>query len=124
MRKNSHIEPIWLKATKIKRRQWRQAVLKRDGYKCMKCKRKRGGGKLEAHHIKKWSTHIHLRYEVSNGIALCKQCHKQINNHEVLYERLCYTLLADANQLYMFHKRLLEECDPYEEGTNKISNRS
>lgn len=30
---------------------------------------------LQVDHIKPWSTHQALRYEVSNGQVLCKPCH-------------------------------------------------
>lgn len=30
----------------------------------------------QAHHIRKWEDYPELRYEVSNGITLCRKCHK------------------------------------------------
>ena len=53
--------------------EWRKAVFKRDGYTCQTCGKK--GGHLNAHHIKSFSKHEELRYDLNNGITLCKPCH-------------------------------------------------
>lgn len=67
--------------------QFRKLVLKRDGRKCMMpgCGRKT---QLQVHHIKKWSRASSLRYEVSNGITLCRNCHGSIKGQEHHYESL------------------------------------
>ena len=66
---------------------FRKDVLKRDNYKCMMpgCKSKKS---LQVHHIKKWSSAFSLRYEVSNGITLCRKCHDSIKTKEIHYEAL------------------------------------
>lgn len=51
---------------------WRSAVYKRDGYKCAYCGSK---AKLQAHHIKPWKWYEEGRYQVDNGITLCRKCH-------------------------------------------------
>lgn len=56
---------------------WKKAVLARDGYKCAKCGAKNNG--LAAHHIIPFSKDEALRYEVGNGITLCNECHKEIH---------------------------------------------
>lgn len=55
---------------------WRNLVFQRDNYSCYECKTR--GGYLEAHHIKSWAKFPELRYEVSNGLTLCKKCHNKI----------------------------------------------
>lgn len=55
---------------------WRMAVFRRDDFTCQSCNRR--GGTLNAHHIKPWSTHKDLRYEISNGQTLCVSCHATI----------------------------------------------
>tara|TARA_R100001244_G_scaffold119564_1_gene89170 strand:- start:988 stop:1251 length:264 start_codon:yes stop_codon:yes gene_type:complete len=67
---------------------WRKQVLKRDKYKCQMPGCKRKGRRMQVHHIRKWSAASSLRYEVSNGITLCWDCHKEVNKKEHLYERM------------------------------------
>lgn len=43
---------------------------------------------LQVHHIRTWANNIHLRYDVKNGILLCKKCHELIKNKETYYEEL------------------------------------
>jgi 5-methylcytosine-specific restriction endonuclease McrA len=69
-------------------RNWRKQVLKRDKYKCQMPGCKRKGKRMQTHHIRKWSAASSLRYEVSNGITLCWDCHKEVNKKEHLYERM------------------------------------
>jgi predicted restriction endonuclease len=61
-------------------RLWREAVYKRDNYTCIIC----GivGGKLNAHHIKPFSSFPELRFCIDNGITLCYTCHKMIHKKE------------------------------------------
>lgn len=58
---------------------WRSAVFTRDRFTCQKC----GAQKvyMHAHHIKPFSTHIALRFDVNNGITLCTACHKKEHSH-------------------------------------------
>jgi hypothetical protein len=73
------ITPISMKIRNSRAyRDWRIAVLERDLYECKKCFfTKENGAELHAHHIKPFSRYRHLRFEVSNGITLCKQCHEK-----------------------------------------------
>jgi 5-methylcytosine-specific restriction endonuclease McrA len=59
---------------------WRAKVFERDSYTCQHCEIR--GKVLNAHHIMSFADHKHLRYEVSNGLTLCKKCHK--SEHERL----------------------------------------
>lgn len=58
---------------------WSKAVKERDGYKCRCC------GKLssDSHHIisRRYSA---TRYDVDNGIALCRKHHNHSNAKEML----------------------------------------
>lgn len=59
--------------------EWRVAVFERDKYTCQKCGSI--GGYLHAHHIKEWEYYPELRYDIDNGITLCRRpCHKQIHD--------------------------------------------
>lgn len=53
--------------------EWRSKVFERDGWTCQTCGER--GCYLEAHHIKGWTKYPKLRYEVENGVSLCKKCH-------------------------------------------------
>ena len=55
---------------------WRLAVYQRDHFRCQRCGRKaHGRGSLVAHHIQSFSDFPSLRYELSNGVTLCRPCH-------------------------------------------------
>lgn len=56
---------------------WRNDVFKRDGYKCAICGKV--GGELNAHHIKPFAKYKEDRFDVDNGITLCKECHKTVH---------------------------------------------
>lgn len=58
---------------------WRDSVFQRDNYTCQECGER--GGELNAHHVKSWAEHPHLRYEISNGITLCIICHKETDSY-------------------------------------------
>lgn len=62
--------------------EFRKSVLKRDKFTCQMCKQKK---KLNVHHIVKWSSASSLRFDVSNGITLCQNCHKEISGKESCY---------------------------------------
>jgi hypothetical protein len=54
--------------------EWSLDVRRRDGFMCQKC----GKGHaytIHAHHIEAYNTAIDLRYDVNNGISLCRECH-------------------------------------------------
>lgn len=55
---------------------FRKNVLERDDYTCQICGSKEN---LEVHHIKEYSKYPKLRTCLSNGITLCKSCHKKIH---------------------------------------------
>jgi 5-methylcytosine-specific restriction endonuclease McrA len=62
-----------------KYKEWRSKVFARDNWTCQTCSGKSEIGKpiyIEPHHIKGWAKYPKLRYELSNGVTLCKECHK------------------------------------------------
>ena len=60
----------------------RRAAKSRDKFKCVLCGSKR---RLQVHHIKRWADYPELRYELSNLVTLCYQCHKKMWNKEEEY---------------------------------------
>jgi len=59
---------------------WRTKVFERDNYTCQLCG-KRGGGELNADHIKSFAVYPHLRFALKNGRTLCVACHRQTQNY-------------------------------------------
>ena len=55
---------------------WIKAVMARDNHTCQICQIR--GGKLHAHHIKSFAKFRDLRYDVTNGLTACKDCHTEI----------------------------------------------
>ena len=51
--------------------EWSKAVIQRD-VACVDCGAK---APLHAHHVKPKATHPELRFDVSNGVAVCPACH-------------------------------------------------
>lgn len=54
---------------------WRQEVFERDDYTCVHCLQR--GVYLEADHIRPFAFFPELRFEISNGRTLCKDCHSK-----------------------------------------------
>lgn len=61
-------------------RAWRFAVLDRDQNMCVLCSKK---SDLVAHHLNNYVQYVDLRTEISNGITLCRSCHKKFHNKYV-----------------------------------------
>ena len=57
--------------------EWRNKVFQRDNFTCQICGTR--GGKLEAHHLLRFVDYPKLRLEISNGITLCKKCHRKLH---------------------------------------------
>lgn len=71
-----HIEALRLSKTY---RNWRTKVFKRDNHICQIC----GANEdLVAHHISNFTRHPKLRFEVDNGIALCRSCHTKLHRNK------------------------------------------
>ncbi|MCK5016266.1 MAG: HNH endonuclease [Candidatus Peribacteraceae bacterium] len=52
---------------------WRLNVLERDKNRCQKCNTLK---KPQVHHVMSFAKHPDKRFDVDNGITLCKSCHK------------------------------------------------
>ena len=53
--------------------EWKARVNVRDNFTCQECGKKGN----EAHHKKSWKDYPELRFDISNGITLCLDCHKK-----------------------------------------------
>jgi len=54
-------------------RVWRAKVYERDDFTCQCCQER--SGRLNAHHIYNYADNREVRFEVSNGITFCEECH-------------------------------------------------
>ncbi len=59
-----------------------KAIFARDRYTCARCNRTRGDFRLHAHHIKSWADYPELRFELSNLITLCEDCHTWVHSRD------------------------------------------
>ena len=72
----------------IEWKNWRRAVFERDDYTCQECGERnyKGNGKsiwIHPHHIKSRSEYPELQFEISNGITLCRDCHRKTYNYGI-----------------------------------------
>lgn len=58
---------------------WRMKVFVRDNFTCVNCRKV--GCYLTAHHIKSFAHYPELRFDLSNGVTLCDECHKKTDNY-------------------------------------------
>lgn len=58
---------------------WANSVYKRDKHICQMCGLKCGAKNIIAHHIKNFLDYPELRFDINNGITLCRSCHKKIH---------------------------------------------
>jgi predicted restriction endonuclease len=77
--------------------EWRKNVKERDGYKCQfpGCKDKK---RLEAHHILPWSEYPTLRYNIQNGITLCRRHHNMVKGREHQFIKIFQDILIRQNE--------------------------
>ncbi|MDU3600336.1 MAG: hypothetical protein E7F71_13245 [Clostridium perfringens] len=64
--------------SEAKYRKWFKAVFEKDNYTCVCCSKK--GGEIVSHHLNGWNWCKEQRYDVKNGVTLCKECH--VNFHK------------------------------------------
>lgn len=64
-------------------KEWRWACMERDNFTCRKCGTQ--DGELQVHHLYPWRRYPHLRFAVSNGHTLCRDCHRPLKGHEDEY---------------------------------------
>jgi hypothetical protein len=77
---------------------WRLKVYKRDNFTCQCCGDKTSDN-LNAHHLEGWHWCKELRFEVSNGVTLCKDCHKLFHKQHTM-------MWNTSEQFYQFLRKL------------------
>jgi hypothetical protein len=54
-------------------RAWREIVFERDNFTCLICGQR--GGRLQAHHLDAYHWCVERRYDIDNGVTLCRDDH-------------------------------------------------
>lgn len=70
---DKHIRQSW------QYKEWRTKVLARDNFVCQDCKEK---GNI-AHHLELFGLNLEKRFEIENGITLCRKCHVKKHTKEL-----------------------------------------
>lgn len=65
---------------------WAKAVKERDCFECQVCGE--NGGFLHSHHMNSFDVFVEERFDVENGVTLCKSCHHRFHN---IYGLSCNT---------------------------------
>lgn len=58
---------------------WSYAVKRRDWFTCKVCGESKSD-EMNAHHLNGWNWCEEGRYDISNGVTLCKECHMDFHN--------------------------------------------
>ena len=71
-------------------RKLRKEVLERDNYQCQQCgaTASESGFPLEIHHIIPPKGNKELFFDIGNCVTLCKICHAQITQYEVMENKI------------------------------------
>ncbi len=85
--------------------QWTKSVLTRDDYKCQI---DGSTDKITAHHIRVWSKNKDLRYDVDNGITLCRKCHLKTYKREEEWEERLSSLVVNRGFKLPFEVKVYE----------------
>jgi hypothetical protein len=80
-------------------KKWRTDVFTRDNFKCRVADSDCDGG-LQAHHISRWSDYPELRYDVNNGICLCRAHHPRKRAEEKRLEPSFRKLVSVLKHIY------------------------
>jgi hypothetical protein len=84
-----------LKSYDTQYKNWMLKVKSRDDWKC-KINNHKCGGRLEAHHILNWTDYPELRYDINNGVTLCKEHHPRGRSNEKKFEKILTNLVKTS----------------------------
>lgn len=107
---------------KLADKMWRIAIVREHGDRCELC----GAVAVDCHHIYFKSSYPFLRFDISNGIPLCRHCHHILHNenrelienkiiaqrgkewHEKLLQKAYQGKLAGTATIF-YYKKVIEE---------------
>ena len=81
--KGGHSKYDRLERSSAKHKNWMHDVFQRDGWTCQLCGKHGQKGEIVAHHIFSFAKYKNIRYEISNGLTLCRSCHCEIHKPRV-----------------------------------------
>ena len=79
---------------------WRDSVYRRDYWHCQICNKHCEGGNIVAHHRKAFADYPELRFDIDNGITLCRGCHLKIHRGEEKTNGYGSEIYAYASKIY------------------------
>jgi 5-methylcytosine-specific restriction endonuclease McrA len=98
--------------TGVEIRLWREAVFTRDNFLCQMPNCDKAERYLNAHHIKTFSKYPELRFNIKNGITLCKRCHLRIRGMEEKFENMFAEIIKqDLKDFLELLKRSAEDVE-------------
>lgn len=71
-------------------REWAINVYKKDKFTCQDCDKFCKKGNIIAHHMKPFSDNIDDRFDIKNGITMCRGCHVAFHSRERKTQRLLF----------------------------------
>ena len=78
-------------------KRWRKEVFQRDGWVCKYpgcgCKKS-----IQAHHILTWAEYPALRFNIQNGITLCRKHHDMIKGRESAFVKIFHEVLLKGKR--------------------------
>ena len=89
-------EPNHALRNSLESKKWREAVFKRDNFKC-KINNENCVHEIHAHHILRFADYPELRFDVNNGITLCEEHHPMKKVEEIQLAPIFKSLIAKAN---------------------------
>ena len=67
-----------------KGKEWKRMVFEKDDYRCQECFSCKD---LHAHHVKNWNDFPELRFEIGNGLTLCRKCHQTLHGKKSGFQK-------------------------------------
>ena len=58
---------------------WRSEVYKRDNWTCRLCEKHCQRKNIIAHHLNNFADYPELRFNINNGLTLCRECHIKLH---------------------------------------------
>lgn len=81
---------------------WHIAVFMREGNRCIVC----GKPATDAHHIIRRSQSLALKYDLKNGVPLCRACHFGLHKRDdIRIYKAILEYIGDERFLYLMHHK-------------------